>query len=300
MTQWRSLSAALLEAQPIIIPRCLADGIDGCIISYTLCGFCDASLGAYAAVVYLLVETEYGHAVKFVASKTQVSPLKRQTIPRLELLSALLLARLMMSISQSLDSEVSLSPPCCFTDSKVALCWICGVDKDWKLFVQNRVAEIRRLLPPDCWRHCQGRDNPTDIPSRGCTPLELSVNKLWGAGPDWLQEGRFGNSDPDLLMPRDCMTEMKAKDLDLVHRLLTATGPSGLSQIMKCEDFSCLDRLLQVTAHVLRFCHILQHKALSRTPEQDEADEMVKAETWWIMESQTRVLRDENFNDWRK
>ena len=62
---------------------------------YELCGFCDASLKAYAAVVYLQREGETGCNVDFVASKRQVAPLKRQTIPRLEPLFALVLARLM-------------------------------------------------------------------------------------------------------------------------------------------------------------------------------------------------------------
>lgn len=90
--------------------------------SLTLCGFCDASAKAYAGVVYLLLEMESGCSVRFVAAKTHVSPLKEQTILRLELLSALLLARLLASITQSLESELQLSPSRCFTNSTVTLC----------------------------------------------------------------------------------------------------------------------------------------------------------------------------------
>ncbi len=143
-----------------------------------LCGFCDASRGAYA--------TPAGQVVKFVTSKTRVAPLKKQIIPWLELLSALLLARLITSVSASLECEVKLAPPRCYSDSKVALFWIQGVDKDWKLFVSNRVLEIQRLIPIKYWSHCSGHENPPDIPSRGLRPLELSVNKLWHCGPDWI------------------------------------------------------------------------------------------------------------------
>lgn len=90
-------------------------------------------------MVYLLVETPSGCQIRITASKTRVSPLKTQTIPRLELLSALLLARLMNSITQALESEVSLSEPHCFSDSTVTVFWIRGEDKTWKPFVQNRV-----------------------------------------------------------------------------------------------------------------------------------------------------------------
>ena len=54
-------------------------------------------------------------------SKTHVSPLKVQTVPRLELLSAVLLARLMTNVMASLKPCLSFVEPRCFTDSQVAL-----------------------------------------------------------------------------------------------------------------------------------------------------------------------------------
>lgn len=75
---------------------------------------------------------------------------------------------------------MKLASPRCYSDSKVTLFWIQGVDKDWKPFVRNRVLEIRRLIPVECWSlHCSGRENSADIPSCGLPALELSVNKLW-------------------------------------------------------------------------------------------------------------------------
>ncbi len=160
LRKWHSLTSNLLEGQPISIPRYYLKDIHEEATAYSLCGFCDTSTGAYAAVVYLLVKTGANSLVRFVASKTRVAPLRTQTIPRLELLSALLLARLVRNVTYSLESELPLAQPICFTDSKVALFWIQGIDKDWKPFVQNRVLEIRKLLPVDCWRHCPGKDNP--------------------------------------------------------------------------------------------------------------------------------------------
>ena len=69
-----------------------------------LCGFCDALTHAYAAVVYLVIITDLGTSVRFVVSKTRVAPLQTQTIPRLELLSALLLSKLIVSVAESLQS----------------------------------------------------------------------------------------------------------------------------------------------------------------------------------------------------
>ena len=55
----------------------------------------DASECAYAAVMYLrTVYVDGTVSISLIASKTRVSPVKKQSIPRLELLGALILARL--------------------------------------------------------------------------------------------------------------------------------------------------------------------------------------------------------------
>ena len=298
LEKWHSLRSGLEEGQPIYIPRCYLDGVSNKIVSCTLCGFCDSLLKAYAAVIYLLLETETEHSVKFVTSKTRVAPLKGQTIPQLELLSALLLARLVASVDQSLVGELQLLPPRCFTDSMVTLCWIKGTDKSWKPFVQNQVSEIRKLLPPDCWKHCSGRDNPADLPSRGLAPLEFSVNVLWRNGPDWLQEGE-ASVDREMKIPKECLAEMKAQDLKLVHGLLATADTIGLSQIVKCKDFSSLDRLLSVTALVLKFCQRLQSKVQPEAAA-SSYDENSKAEELWILESQKFMVSNKNFKHWGK
>lgn len=70
--------------------------------------------------------------------------MKDQTIPRLELLSALLLSKLMTSVTQALSLELLLGEPGYFTDSRVMLYWIKGLEKGSKPFVQNRVNQLAR------------------------------------------------------------------------------------------------------------------------------------------------------------
>ena len=101
--QWQCLVSELQDCEPIVIPRNYCHGISEECTSYKLYGFCDASNSAYAAVVYLVLKTSTGRFVRFVTSKTRVTPTQTQTIPRLELLSVLLLARLITSISTSLS-----------------------------------------------------------------------------------------------------------------------------------------------------------------------------------------------------
>ena len=201
LQKWQSLVFELQDSEPIVIPRYYCHDITGEFTSYELCGFCDASTSAYAAVVYLVIKSSTGRFVRFLTSKTRVAPTQTQTIPRLELLSALLLARLITSITASLNSQLSLESSQCFTDSKVALFWIWGSNKEWKQFVQIRVNEICKLVPGSCWNHCRSQDNPADIPSRGITPKELINNKMWWSGPDWLIHCPEDNTTEELAMP---------------------------------------------------------------------------------------------------
>ena len=71
-----------------------------------------------------------------------MSALKSQTIARPELLSAVLLSRLVVDVITCMTTHLSLEELRCFTDSQVALFWIKGVEMEWKPFVQDRVDEI--------------------------------------------------------------------------------------------------------------------------------------------------------------
>ena len=73
----------------------------------SLCGFCDASMQAHAAVIYLVIESDIKtEARKVSRCKTRVAPLQSQTAPRLELFSAFLLSKLATSVVDSLSSTL--------------------------------------------------------------------------------------------------------------------------------------------------------------------------------------------------
>lgn len=303
LREWNALISNF-QGMSISIPRCYFHFLDRSPSTCSLQGFCDASTGAYAAVVYIKIEAECGSSVKFVASKTRVSPVGKQTIPRLELLSALLLAKLITSVSAALEPQITLSGTACFTDSKVALYWIRGTDKEWKPFVQNRVNEIRGLLPFDCWRHCPGKENPADIPSRGVTPLELSISTLWHHGPTWLTDPVLDDEEEVLSMPEESLEEMKVKDRKLIHTMLVTDGSNhGLGQVVSCKDFSSLQRLLRVTARVLKFIDVLKCriKRLKEPPSLElSADDLMRAEVMWMKEAQRTLSEEKRFDVWKK
>ncbi len=130
---WQKLVDNLKDVCPVVIPRCYLSEVREQVLSYELHGFCDASIKAYAAVVYLRIITPDASYTRLVISKARVAPLTKQTIPRLELLSALVLARLMNTVEKALKSVMEISKVKCWTDSKVALYWIIQQEKEWTI-----------------------------------------------------------------------------------------------------------------------------------------------------------------------
>ena len=63
----------------------------------------------------------------------------------------------------------------CWTDSITELFCIKGVDKEFKQFVENRVAGIRKKTGSGSWNHITGKDNPSDLPTRG---LQLGLGEV--------------------------------------------------------------------------------------------------------------------------
>ena len=301
LEEWHSLVSDLQRDILVSIPRCYFDGIEGNPVSLTLCGFCDASTKAYAAVVYLMIKTDGDTKVRFIVAKTRVSPTQGLTIPRLELLSALLLARLITAVSANLESILPPFDLKCYTDSLVALYWIQGTDKDWKPFVNNRVTEIRNCFSPENWSHCPGLSNPADLPSRGLTLLELSVSQLWRQGPPWLYEPGTTRSTQEcgkVSVPEECMVEVKSSSRS-AHSLLTTHPADTIGSLIKCEDFSSLTRLFRVTAYVLRAVKLFK-KAAVHTEKPLSPEELDEAERLWLIHTQTRLKDERNFNMWQK
>ena len=106
-------------------------------------GFCNASLNGCGACIYVKTIYKSGKvSVKLLSSKSRLAPLKQETIPRLELLGALLLCRLMLLVRNSLKDELLFDNVYYWCDSKIGLAWLKSTNKEFKAFIENRVTEI--------------------------------------------------------------------------------------------------------------------------------------------------------------
>ena len=133
-------------------------------------GFSDASQDAYAAVIFLRASNNQSVSVQLLLAKSRVAPLKRPTIPRLELLGCVIAVRLIRQVKDALN--LNDVPTYFWCDSSTALAWI-KRNENWNTFVRNRVEEVHKSTVSEQWRHVPGTLNLADLPSRGC-----SVSKL--------------------------------------------------------------------------------------------------------------------------
>lgn len=145
--------------------------------------FCDASLSAYGACVYVRSDSGGNIKISLLCSKSRVAPLKVLTVPKLELSAALLLSELLEGIMDTLDNKYEYH---CWSDSMVVLSWLREESSNYNIFVANRVSRIQKLTNNMLWHHVPTASNPADILSRGATPQELLNSNLWKEGPDFL------------------------------------------------------------------------------------------------------------------
>ena len=75
----------------------------------------------------------------------------------------LLLWRLIASVRKALSVQVKISNVVSWSDSKVALYWVKSVTKKWKIWVENRVSEIRENVSVDCWCYVPTDCNSADV-----------------------------------------------------------------------------------------------------------------------------------------
>jgi len=209
-------------------------------------GFSDASETAYGACVYLrTVDTQGKVFVHLLCAKTKVSPLKPLTIPKLELNAAVVLARLVKKVTESLD--IVIHRICYWSDSTIVLAWIDMKPPLLKTFVSNRVNEIQSLFNPSEWRHVPTKENPADLLSRGLMPKLLKASSLWWGGPPWLmcEEQEW----PANRIAEDTQAQLPEMKTNLHSHVSTQEFENSFL----FENFSNLNRLERIIAWCKRF-----------------------------------------------
>ncbi|XP_012524189.2 uncharacterized protein LOC105829693 [Monomorium pharaonis] len=273
-SRWLIIREELTSLAKLSIPRWFNTSSNSTV---ELHGFSDASQLAMAAAVYISVHSSAGTTISLVCSKTKVAPLKRLSIPRLELTAALLLSRLMQYVQATLKRDVTATH--LWTDSLVTLSWIKSHAARWKDFVRNRVAQIQELTPDAHWRYVPGTSNPADCASRGLTTTQLQHHTLWWKGPSWILTPDSWPLQPDL--PEELNSPESRPGISLITAV-----PKAEYQWDIIYRYSDLNKLLRITALCFRLISRLR-KIHNLSPSvHSSATDVEKSRLLWIKATQ--------------
>ncbi|XP_055928606.1 uncharacterized protein LOC129959739 [Argiope bruennichi] len=145
--------------------------------------FSDASPKAYGCVAYFKKVTNWKVNSSFIVAKCRQAPLKKLSLPRLELVGALVSARLAEYLKRAF-SWITSDHIFFWSDSQISLHWIKGDPLRWKEFVRNRAWEIQEKTNREQWNYCRGKTNPADKLTRGLSIRVLAQGDVWWHGPD--------------------------------------------------------------------------------------------------------------------
>ena len=296
LEKWTSLLDEIRCFETVRIPRGYFTATP---VEIQMHAFSDASEHAYALLVFLRSRYDDGRIdVRLAASKSKVSPMTKQSIPRLELLGALSLARLVDKFKVSIGE---IHKTIDWTDSMTTLCWIKN-QRVWKQYVEHRVEEIRSLTSEDSWRHCPGHLNPADLPSRGLTAKALVACETWWKGPKflYLPESEWPENRTTQYEDEVGLKEIVKNPPATVHSLVNSSASVSekkIDQTIDINRFHDLTKLLRVTALVVKAVKSFKGQVNDKNTEKERirlnAADLKEAEHLWIRSVQGSAFSKE-------
>ena len=244
---WDELISDMSDCTKMTVPRAVTLTND-----VQLHVFSDASTQAYGTVAYLVTP----NTSRLVMAKAKVAPLKKVTVPKLELTAVLLSARLLKFVISSYADKLNITGKFMWCDSQIALHWLKN-DKNKPLYVIHRVDEIKELTPTTTIRYVPTTDNPADLVTRGLTAAQLNKSTLWWEGPQWLTTGQWPEDIQSGEIKESIMTTLVAEKV--------------LTPMLEWEKYSSYTRVIRVVAWVQRFVRNLK-AATCNEPKQLTSD----------------------------
>lgn len=249
LNKWQCYQEQLHCISSLIIPRHILNSYND-YETIDLCGFCDGSLAAYSACVYVRITYQNEIKTVLLCAKSKVAPLKRLSIPRIELCGALLLSKLLCFITDTYKSNIDFKNTYAFTDSTVVLHWLNSSPHRWKPFVANRIASIQEKLPHARWLHISSENNIADGASRGLQPAEFVKCSQWWGGPTFLKQPFLDWPVKDYVN-YDTNTNTNVQTEERKIALMATSGSDLINNLI--EKFSSLEKLKRIFAWTQRF-----------------------------------------------
>ncbi|XP_075170474.1 uncharacterized protein LOC142242837 [Haematobia irritans] len=240
--KWLKWVSYLPQIRELEIPRCYLQTLknynNGNVELHT---FVDASENGYAAVAYFRITSGSKIIVSLIGSKTRVAPLKLVSIPRLELMAALIGSRFAKNVMEC--HTIDIKRRVFWSDSRTVLSWIRSDHRKYHQFVAFRVSEILDMSDAAEWRWISGKENVADEAKKWSSRPDFSNSNRWFTGPPFLHlpETSWPDNYNDV-----SSTEEELKEHNLVIEEVK-------DEFIKFERFSRWCRLHRAMGFVIRF-----------------------------------------------
>ena len=202
-------------------------------------------------------------------------------MPQLELLAALVGARLANFVSCVLKPRYPNVKVKLWSDSEIVLHWLRSI-KELEPFSGNHTREIKSLFPLSEWNHCPTNENPADLLTRGINTTQLHSSTLLTHGPHWLPfESHWPSWNPSQVLPIKSAYEVDSETTaDESTQTELAEEKTGIQYVIDVSRYSTLRRLLAVTAYVLGFAKNLQNRETRTTSPLSTKEPQVVHQKW--------------------
>lgn len=195
--------------------------------------FVDASIDAYAAVIFLRIDYEGVIKCSLVSSKTKVAPLKPISIPKLELMAAVTGLRLSNFVVNEMTIKVHRK--IFWSDSKDVLYWMKSDARKFQQFVALRVGEILEGSHVKQWRWVPSAQNVADDGTKWNGTPNLSSDSRWFSGPTFLYSDETEWPISEFTEPSDINAERLCHIENKKPIFLLSTLVPDLSRFSKWE-----------------------------------------------------------------
>ncbi|XP_068217576.1 uncharacterized protein [Palaemon carinicauda] len=186
LVRWKTWLAQLPQLEEFQLRRSFIPPDFGDVDTLQLHHFADASQTGYGVVSYFHVVGVNGKIhYTLVIGRARVAPLKRTSIPRLELTAAAFAAQKDSKLKTELD--LKLAPSVLWTDSTLVMKYLRNPTARYQTFVDNSVNLIRDTSNIMAWRYINTTANPAHLASRGLSVANFLQSSLWFSGPDFLK-----------------------------------------------------------------------------------------------------------------
>jgi len=272
------------EMQQVKFPRCIKP--DGAKKGQApeLLMFGDGSKQAFCSLAYLRWEMEDGGFKCFLVSgKTRVAPLRKISVPRIELLGAVASVRLAESVQESL--KIQIGRRFFFTDSSAVFGMIRGECAAYQEFVGTRTGEIKSKSDPESeWFWLPSQENLADLGTRDdVMPSSLHPYSIYLNGTLWMRE-HFDvwpvNQNPGKVPEEEIVPA--------AQRILTVGADPIIINLSKFNSFK---KVVRITALVFKFIEMIKGKNKSINPTLRKQD-FEQAENYWFIFSQSKICKD--------